>query len=190
MTDFWAPLLAYLLGSVPAAWLLAKWREGGPALRGLRFGLVAVAIGVVKGALAVRLADGITDGSPAWMSAAAVAVMLGNTYSIFQNFEGGKAVAAFLGAFALIYPVPLAATAVVFAAAVMASRHLSAGAIVAAASFPLAVWLIQQPPLALLPAPVAAAALILWRHRENVARLRAGIEPVVSLRSPLWLDET
>src|ERR1019366_2669821 len=59
----------------------------------------------------------------------------------------GRAVASFVGAFLYITPVALGATLVVFVAAVAWTRYISMGSIVAVATFPLAVWLLQKPPL-------------------------------------------
>jgi len=62
------------------------------------------------------------------------------------------------------------------------TRHISAGSIVGAAAFPLAVWLISHPPTPVILAAAISGALILYRHRDNVERLRAGNEHVFSLR--------
>jgi len=59
---------------------------------------------------------------------------------------------------------------------VAASRYISLGSIVAAGVFPLAVWLIQKPEWPLIAASIIAGAFIIWRHRANIGRLRAGNE--------------
>jgi glycerol-3-phosphate acyltransferase PlsY len=63
---------------------------------------------------------------------------------------------------------------------VAATRYISAGSILAAGSLPLAVWLISHPPLPVLLAGVGGAVLIIWRHKPNLERLRAGEEHVFS----------
>ena len=117
-----------------------------------------------------------------WMAAAAVAVMLGNAFSIFLDFRGGKAMATFTGAFLAVTPGPAVAMIVVFLATVLRTRYISAGSMVAAGTFPLAVWLIGQPELPVVVASILAGALVVWRHRENIRRLREGTESVFSLR--------
>ena len=112
------------------------------------------------------------------MGAAALAVMAGHAYPVFLKFKGGKAVASFLGAFLYITPVAIAATLVVFVAAVAWTRFISMGSIIAAATFPLAVWLLQKPPLEVLVASALAGAFIIYKHSNNIQRLREGSEHV------------
>jgi len=120
----------------------------------------------------------MTDEDPLWMSLAALAVMAGHAYPVFLKFHGGKAVASFIGAFLYLTPLPLAATLVVFIVVVAATRHISAGSVIGAALFPLAVWLILHPPAPVLIAALLAGAFIVVRHRSNIERLRAGNESV------------
>jgi glycerol-3-phosphate acyltransferase PlsY len=132
---------------------------------------------IAKGAFAVWLAEYFT-GSIHWMTAAAVAVMLGHAYPIFLKFRGGKAVASFVGAFLYLTPVPLLATLVIFVVTVAASRYISLGSIVAAGLFPLAVFLIDHPPVTVLLGASLSGVFIIYRHRANLDRIRAGTEHV------------
>jgi glycerol-3-phosphate acyltransferase PlsY len=136
---------------------------------------------ILKGYAAVSFAGRLTGGSAAWMSAAALAVVAGHAYPVFLGFKGGKAVASFLGAFLFLTPLAVAATAVVFVGVVARTRHISMGSIVGAATFPLAVWLLLHPPLPVVAASLVGGAFIVWRHRGNIARLRAGTENVFTL---------
>jgi glycerol-3-phosphate acyltransferase PlsY len=110
------------------------------------------------------------------MAAAALAVMAGHAYPVFLKFKGGKAVASLVGAFLCITPVAIGATLVVFIAAVAWTRFISMGSIIGAATFPLAVWLLQKPPLAILIAAALAGAFIIYKHSSNIQRLREGSE--------------
>jgi glycerol-3-phosphate acyltransferase PlsY len=110
------------------------------------------------------------------MAAAAVVVMLGHAYPVFLAFRGGKAVASFVGAFLCLTPPALAAVLVVFVGVVAWTRHISMGSIVAAAVFPLAVWLIAVPAWPTEAAAVIGATLIIYKHSNNIQRLRAGTE--------------
>ena len=163
---------AYLIGAIPFGFLLVKWTTGAATLPH----------DIAKGYLAVWLAGRLTGDSAVWMSAAALAVMAGHAFPIFLGGKGGKAVASFVGAYLCLTPLPLAATLVVFAVMVAATRHISVGSIVGAGAFPLAVWLISHPPLPVLLAAIVSGAFIVYRHQENMQRLRAGTENVFSLR--------
>jgi glycerol-3-phosphate acyltransferase PlsY len=182
---------AYLLGGVPFGYLLVRWRTG-QDVRGMgsgnigatnvlrttgrAAGVATLLLDIAKGYFAVWMAGRLTSGDPLWMSAAAVAVMLGHGFPIFLKFRGGKAVASFVGAYLCLTPAPLLAVVCVFAIAVAAWRYISLGSILAAACFPLAVWLISRPPLAVLAAAAFSGAFIVWRHASNIQRLRSGVE--------------
>ncbi|MGO9010681.1 MAG: glycerol-3-phosphate 1-O-acyltransferase PlsY [Bryobacteraceae bacterium] len=188
-----ACLLAYFLGAIPFGFILVKWKTGGDVrgvgsgnigatnvLRatGWTVGVITLLLDIAKGYLAVWAAGRLTGGEVRWMAAAAVAVMLGHAYPVFLAFRGGKAVASFVGAFLCLTPLALAAVLVVFVGVVAWTRHISMGSIVAAAVFPLAVWLIAVPPLPVEAAALVAAILIIYKHSNNIRRLRAGTENV------------
>jgi glycerol-3-phosphate acyltransferase PlsY len=112
------------------------------------------------------------------MSAAALAVMAGHAYPVFLNFKGGKAVASWVGAFLCLTPVALAAVLVVFVVVVAWTHYISMGSITMAATLPLAMWLIEHPPLPPIIAAIIAGAFIIYKHSSNIRRLRAGTEHV------------
>jgi len=181
----------YLIGSIPVGFLVAR-AAGGFDIRGkgsgnigatnvLRTtgraaGVATLLLDIAKGYFAVWLAGRLSAGDPLWMSAAAVAVMLGHGFPIFLKFRGGKAVASFVGAYLCLTPAPLLAVICVFVIAVAAWRYISLGSILAAGCFPLAVWLISRPPRAVLAAAAFSGAFIIWRHASNIQRLRSGAE--------------
>jgi len=188
-----ACLLAYFLGAIPFGYILVKWKTGGDVrgsgsgnigatnvLRttGRAAGVVTLLLDIAKGYVAVWAAGRLTGGDPLWMAAAAVVVMLGHAYPVFLAFRGGKAVASFVGAFLCLTPLALVAVLLVFVGVVAWTRHISMGSIVAAAVFPLAVWLIAVPILPVEAAAVIAAALIIYKHSNNIRRLQAGTESV------------
>ena len=191
-----ALVAAYLIGAIPFGFLLVKWKTGDDIrssgsgntgatnvvrTTGWTIGAATLILDIAKGYLAVWLAGRLTGSSPLWMSSAAVAVMAGHAFPIFLGGKGGKAVASFTGAYLCLAPIPLLATAIVFLVIVAWTRHISAGAIVGAAVFPLAVWLISHPPLPITAAAIVSGAFIIYRHRENIKRLRAGNEHVFSI---------
>jgi glycerol-3-phosphate acyltransferase PlsY len=199
MTALLALVAAYFIGAIPFAYLLLLWTTGAHApasgsgnigatnvLRttGRAAGVITLLLDIAKGFAALWLADKLTGGNIHWMSAAALAVMAGHAFPIFLKFQGGKAVASFIGAYLYLAPVPLLAVLIVWIAVVLYTRQVSMGSILAAAMFPLAVWLFMQPPLSLMGAAIVSGAFIIYRHRANIARIRAGTEHVLSFGSP------
>ena len=186
-----ACLLAYFLGAIPFGYILVKLKTGGDVrgagsgnigatnvLRttGRTAGVITLLLDIAKGYVAVWAAGRLTGGDSRWLAAAAVAVMLGHAYPVFLAFRGGKAVASFVGAFLCLTPLALATVLVVFVGVVAWTRHISMGSIVAAAVFPLAVWLIAVPTWPVEAAAVIGAMLIIYKHSNNIQRLRAGTE--------------
>jgi glycerol-3-phosphate acyltransferase PlsY len=186
-------VVAYLVGGIPFGYLLVKLKTGEDVrskgsgnigatnvLRttGRAIAVATLLLDIAKGFFAVSFAAWLTNNSPEWTSAAALAVMAGHAYPVFLKFHGGKAVASFIGAFLYLTPVPLVATLVLFVFVVAVTRHISMGSVVAAGSLPLAVWMIEHPPAVVLMASIAAAVFIIYRHRTNIDRIRAGTEHV------------
>lgn len=185
--------IAYLMGGIPFGYLLVKLTTGKDVrasgsgnigatnvLRttGKGVAVATLLLDIAKGFGAVWIASALTGDDPWWTSAAALAVMAGHAYPVFLKFHGGKAVASFIGAFLYLTPLALFAVLIVFVAIVAATRFISAGSVLAAATFPLGVWLILHPPAPVMLASLIAAAFIVWRHRANIGRLRAGTENV------------
>jgi glycerol-3-phosphate acyltransferase PlsY len=193
MMGILAVIAAYLIGGIPFGYFLVRWTTGRDVrdegsgnigatnvLRttGKAAGIATLVLDALKGMAAVWIASRLTGGSVTWMSLAGLAVMLGHSFPIFLKFQGGKAVATFTGAFLYLTPVPLLAVAVVFFLIVGRTRYISAGSVIAAGTFPLGVWLILHPPAVVVLVATLAAALIIYRHRGNLDRLRAGTESV------------
>ena len=193
MTALLAAVIAYLVGGIPFGYLLVRAKTGEDVrakgsgnigatnvLRttGRLAGVATLLLDIAKGCFAVWLAGKLTQHSPGAMSLAALAVMAGHAYPVYLKFRGGKAVASFIGAFLFLTPVPLLAALALFVIVVAATRHISLGSIVAAGSLPLAVYLIEHPPAAVLIASLVAGVFIIYRHQANIGRLRAGTEYV------------
>jgi glycerol-3-phosphate acyltransferase PlsY len=200
MMPLLAIVLAYLIGAIPFGYLVVKFstgrdvRESGSGnigatnvLRTTGRGpaVITLLLDTAKGFLAVWLADWLTSspaggpqagGSAEWTALAALAVMAGHAFPIFLKFQGGKAVATFIGAFLYLTPLPLFAALAVFLITVAWTRYISAGSILAAGSFPFGVWLIEHPPIVVFLASLLAAGFIVYRHKSNLERLRAGTE--------------
>ena len=190
-----ALVIAYLLGSIPFGYLLVKWRTGGDVratgsgnigatnvLRttGRAAGVATLLLDIAKGYAAVWIAASLAENSQLWMSLSALAVMAGHAYPVLLRFQGGKAVASFIGAFLRLTPLPLIAVLIVFLGVVAWTRHVSLGSILAAGTFPLAVWLILQASWPVLGASILAAAFIIYKHSSNIQRLHDGSEHLFS----------
>jgi glycerol-3-phosphate acyltransferase PlsY len=195
MTALLVLVTAYLLGAIPFGYLLMKAKTGEDVrakgsgnigatnvmrVGGRVAGFATLLLDIGKGYLAVWIAKRAC-GCDLLMSAAALTVMAGHAYPVFLRFKGGKAVASFVGAFLCLTPWALAAEVVVFVVVVVWTRHISMGSIVGAATFPLAVWLVEHAAWPALAASIIAGTFIIYRHRSNIERLRAGTESVFKL---------
>jgi len=185
----WA-VLGYLLGSIPFGMVLAKvmnlgnLREIGSGNIGatnvLRTGSKGAAAATLlldggKGAFAVLLARAITGEDAAQL--AGLLAFLGHCYPVWLGFKGGKGVATFLGLMlALAWPAGVACCLTWLVAAAL-KRISSFAAIAAAASSTLWMNLLGHGQAVVLGAVLTL--LIFWRHRENIARMKAGTEPKI-----------
>lgn len=142
-------------------------------LCGTRLGILTLVLDLAKGLLPV-LAARVMSCSWLFVSLVVVAAVIGHMYSVFLYGKGGKGVATSIGVF--LGAAPLAAlTAVACCVAVIkVTGYVSAGSLVLAVALPLLTLLLG--PAALTPAALVVAALVVWKHRENIARLRAGQE--------------
>ena len=178
--------LGYLLGSIPFGLLLSLAAGAGDirtigsgnigttnVLRTGRKGLAAATLllDVGKGAAAVLLARHFAGDVAALAGCAA---FLGHIYPVWLGFKGGKGVATMLGVtFAAFWPAGLA-FALVWLGAALLTRYSSLGGMLAAVAAPVATWVLGRPDGAVLFG--AMALLVLWKHRENIARLADGTE--------------
>ena len=191
-----AVVCAYLIGSVPFALLLAR-RWGAADLRqlgsgnlgaanvlrasGVRAGVLVAVLDVAKGAASVALAMRVTSG-PVAPAAAGFAAIVGHIYPVWLRFKGGKGVATACGVFSVLTPLAVPPSLVLFLVAVWATKYISLGSILASLVLPSIAYATGAP-AATLVAAWAAAALIVFRHRSNVARLVGGTERRLGARA-------
>jgi acyl phosphate:glycerol-3-phosphate acyltransferase len=189
-----AVLLGYLAGSVPFAFLLA--RRAGIDVRvvgsgnvgaanvmrasGVGRAIVVMALDVAKGAAAVALAQ-LTSGGAALAAMTGTAAIVGHIYPVWLKFHGGKGVAVAAGVFAVLAPMATAIAAVMFVITVWATRYVSLGSLAATLALPPTAWLIGAP-AGVVGAASGSAALIVFRHRTNLRRLREGTERRIGVR--------
>jgi glycerol-3-phosphate acyltransferase PlsY len=180
---------AYVLGSVPFAYLVARHLGGvdvrqvgsgnvGAAnvLRATRPATAALAtlLDFAKGAAAVWIA-GLIGAPNEWRVAAGAAAIVGHVYPVWLRFRGGKGVATACGMFAVLAPRETAVAVAVFVLAVWRTRFVSLGSLAAAVTLPLAIWATRGP-VPLLAGAGLVAAFIVFKHRSNIGRLWAGTE--------------
>ena len=199
--------LAYLLGSVMGSLLIAQL-TGGVDIRSLGSGnagatnaLRTQGTKVALGVLAIDLAKGwlatgwlaalalpaIAPAEPelrAWCApVCGIAVMLGHVYPLWYGFRGGKAVATLIGAVLGIHAALLIPMILTWVVVVLLTGFVGLGSMLGAVALAVAIAL-KGSGAPLLTFGIAAALVILFTHRSNIARMRAGTE---SRARRLWL---
>lgn len=192
MESVLALALGYPLGSIPFGLILTRMFGAGDlrqigsgsigatnVLRTGRKGLAAATVlldggkGVVAVLLAARLWPG-TEGL------AAIGAIVGHCFPVWLGFKGGKGFATAAGVLgALAWPVMLVCAAV-WASAVAISRTSSISSLTATTAAPVAAWLMGYPAVAAVM--VVIALIVIFQHRANIARIRAGTEPRIGTK--------
>jgi hypothetical protein len=108
-------------------------------------------------------------------AAAGLAAIVGHIYPVWLRFRGGKGVATACGVFTVLSPLAVPPALAMFAAAVWLTKYISLGSVVASIALPPLAYALGSPAPTVLAA-VAAAIIIVFRHRSNVGRLRTGTE--------------
>jgi acyl phosphate:glycerol-3-phosphate acyltransferase len=194
MTIVLAVTFAYLVGSIPFAYLLS--RQQGIDLRrtgsgnvgasnvlrttGLRAAVLAMVLDGIKGTIAVVLAQLLSAGVVTSV-AAAFASIVGHVYPIWLRFRGGKGVATAAGAFVVLAPDALGVASCVFVIAVIATRFISVGSIAGALTLAIVAAFSDVPGVIAIGA-TASTVIIIYRHRDNLVRLVSGTERRIGQR--------
>ena len=186
---YWAIaiLLGYLAGSIPFGLLLAK-AFGQGDIREIGSGNIGATNVLRTGrkdiAATTLILDAAKAGLTGWVVqnflgmpfgyVAAAAALIGHCYPVWLKFKGGKGVATFFGAlFALIWPIGILA-AIIWLATAVITKYSSLGALIACVISTIASLIFF--PLAPGIMVGVMSGVILWRHRENIDRLRRGEE--------------
>ncbi len=198
-------LIGYLLGAIPFGVAIGRLtrgvdvREYGSGRTGVAnvmrtagraAGAMVFILDAAKGAVAVTVAWAIFRPDPemiyAAMAASAFAAIIGHNWSIYIRFQGGRGVTASFGGFMVMaWQVALPCLAL-FLLIVALSRYMSLGSIIGSATAAIVMiplFILGIEPLAFLIYTILAAGLIIFRHRDNIARLRAGTEPKIGERA-------
>ena len=204
MTELVLKIVAsYLLGSLIGSLIVGRLRGGVDirklgsgnaggtnALRtqGRAFALWVLLIDIGKGIVATRLIAplslqglGVVSGamSREWLPVACgIAVIVGHVYPLWHGFRGGKGVATLVGVLLGLDVYLLLAVVLTWFVLVVVFGFVGLASIIAAALVPLFVIASgMQPQTPLLSFGVVIALLVLYTHRTNLARMRAGTEP-------------
>ena len=192
MSELAALLIAYLLGTLPTGYLLTRFIAGvdlrsigsggtgatnAQRALGTRWGIIVLVVDLLKGVAAILLARwlGVAE---LWVSLAGVAVVAGQCWPVWLRFRGGKGVATGAGAAFALSPWMLLLIPVMVIP-IATSRYVSLGSVVAALSTPVLFAVLAWVGAVSWETVVfglAAGAIIIYRHRSNIDRLRAGTE--------------
>jgi len=193
-------LASFLYGAIPFSYLIGKWvfrtdiRTQGSLnpgatnlyrVLGPKAGIPGFFLDLTRGLLPVLAARFVSTNPLVWLGAGVLA-LLGNVFTPFLKFKGGKGVTATLGAFAALTPVPALAALLVWTICFALTRYVSLSSILAAFSFPFGVWawgrLAGSPSLGIFITSVVVSLVIILRHAANIRRLLAGKEKKLSLK--------
>jgi glycerol-3-phosphate acyltransferase PlsY len=181
--------LAFLIGSFPSGVVVSRLMLGkdirdlgsgnigaANAARtgGMKAGVTVGLFDIVKGVVPVLIGRWLGV-EPVLLALIAVAAVLGHDFSIFLRFKGGKGVATTLGAMVAIGPLGAVVAAVIWLAVLLTTWYSSLASLICLAALPVALALTRQDPATVIAA-VFLFLLAAFKHRENIARLRAGTE--------------
>ena len=179
--------LGYLFGSIPFGLVLTRVAGKGDirdigsgnigATNVLRTGskwlaALTLVLDCLKATAAILLAERLLGDETA--AFAATGALIGHLYPVWLKFRGGKGVATFLGILIALLPTAAGVYAAIWILLLLTLRISSVAGMTAAASAPIAAAILHS---SLLPMLLGFAVLVLWKHRENIARLLAGKEP-------------
>jgi glycerol-3-phosphate acyltransferase PlsY len=195
-------LLSYLLGSIPAGYLAGRMagidiREAGSGnigatnvtrTLGRRYGYPVFVVDFVKGALAVcvsmllgRHVEPKPVATEMYGIVGAICCVLGHVFPVWIGFKGGKGVATSAGVLFGLMPLAAAIGLAVWVITFEVTRYVSIASIAAVMALPVAVlgltYARNTNGMSLFYFTLCLAAVVIFRHRSNLARLLRGTEP-------------
>lgn len=194
---FATALAAYLLGSLPTGYLVARAR--GVDIRKQGSGNIGATnvfriLGKPAG-IFVLVIDGLKGyAACAWVSdlmlrwfanpeiasetvriTAGIAAILGHNYTCWLRFKGGKGIATSAGVLAALVPVALVIIVTIWIIVFVLTRYVSLASISASFALPFAAWITRNP-FGVVIVTAAMGALAIYKHRANIHRLLEGTE--------------
>jgi glycerol-3-phosphate acyltransferase PlsY len=185
--------LGYLFGSIPFGLLLTRLAGKGDirdigsgnigATNVLRTGsrwlaALTLILDCLKATAAILLAKRLFGEASA--GAAATGAMVGHLYPVWLKLRGGKGVATLLGVLIPLLPIAAGVYAAIWILLLLALRISSVAGMAAAVSAPLTAFVLHSTYTLML---LGFAVLVLWKHRENIARLMKGTEPRIGTKT-------
>ena len=196
---------AYLLGSIPFGFLVAKAKcvdirsvgsgnigaTNAMRVLGKPAGILVLLLDALKGYAACAFispltynflfAPGLEGVVPIEIQMrfkvlAGVCAVLGHNYTCWLKFKGGKGIATSAGVYLALAPWAVLVALIVFILAVLLTRYVSIGSIAAAIALPVTVWILSPQNLFLGIVTTALGALAVYKHKSNIQRLMAGTE--------------
>ena len=207
MSPYLGLVLAYVVGSIPAAYIAGKvtrgidLRQHGSGnlgatnvyrVLGAKVAVLVLLFDAAKGAAPValfpKLIDGSAPDSPAatlWAIAFGIAAIIGHVRPVFLLWKGGgKGVATAAGVFGALAPVAMGVTVVAWLAVLIVSGYMSLASLAGATVLPIVIVLLYGVRSPLFVVSVLVAAFVFWNHRSNIGRLRRGEEPRFGRKVP------
>ena len=175
-------VIGYLLGSIPAAYIVTKYIKGidirevdtgnvgaGSVIRqvGRRAGAVVAVTDIAKGSAAIVVAQALGVAQP-WVLAAGFAAILGHGFPVYIGFRGGQGIATIMGIFFVLAPGVMGITCGILALALLFTRrHLFVSIAIAAPFFPLLIWQIEGSVILIIYS-LAIVAFVAFRSRRRL----------------------
>jgi glycerol-3-phosphate acyltransferase PlsY len=213
LTYILTALGAYLLGSIPTGYLVAKARgidirsagsgnigaTNAMRVLGKPAGIFVLLMDAAKGYLAcwsaVFIYCALTAKTTESLSAtfhqignlvllAGICAVLGHNYTCWLKFKGGKGIATTAGVYLALAPWAVLAALAVFILAVVLTKYVSVGSIAAAVALSATVWVMSPQKLLLCIVTTALSALAIYKHKSNIQRLMAGTENRLGRKKP------
>jgi glycerol-3-phosphate acyltransferase PlsY len=147
---------------------------------GARAAVLTLGGDIAKGLIPVLVARELGM-VPAVIATVGLGAVLGHIYSVFLHFSGGKGVATAFGVFLGMAPAAAAVSVVVFVALALVTRYVSLASMLAAFALPIASAAMGYA-TPICGAALAVAVVVVLRHRDNLSRLRQGVEPKFQMR--------
>lgn len=200
MVEAWivGGLIGYLLGSVPTGLWIGRWRGGGDIRAsgsgrtgatntfralGIRWSVTVLVLDALKGALPILIVMAVWD-SPTGEVVGGLAAVVGHQFPLYAGFRGGRGAATALGGMIAIMPMGALFALGSAIPILLRIRVMSLATLTGATSAAIGISLLAafgDAPDAYIGYAVGTWALVMWGHKDNVERLAAGTERVLSM---------
>ena len=182
--------ISYLLGSIPTGYIITNWIKGVDVRKfgsgnvgatnvtrvlGLRYGMLVALMDILKGFIAVMVAQHLLSGANIYLVfAAALLAIIGHDWSVFLKFSGGKGVATTAGVILKLFPFAFLIFAIIWLVVVISTRLVSVGSLTAIISVPVTTYFYYNFNYVIFA--IIIALFIIFTHKENIKRLLKGEE--------------